>query len=232
VVSISTIGALGAEAPATPDADEARRAATKELSREIYQDHPDLWDRFWQWILDLLDTQNLVPGVPPWVSTAIVVTISAAVIALLILLTTRLTSARRVRTAPLSVFTDDRDAATLTRAADEAAERADFATAVVERFRAIIRSLDEHGVIDEYPGMTALEAAALTHQSLGEHPVVAPLYEAAHLFDAVLYGRVVSTRTQDQQMRELAEQVAQVTVPVGRQDALVGAPVTLPGAPA
>ena len=156
MVSISTIGALGAEAPATPDADEARRAATKELSREIYQDHPDLWDRFWQWILDLLDTQNLVPGVPPWVSTAIVVTISAAVIALLILLTTRLTSARRVRTAPLSVFTDDRDAATLTRAADEAAERADFATAVVERFRAIIRSLDEHGVIDEYPGMTAL----------------------------------------------------------------------------
>ena len=231
MVSISTIGALGADAPATPDADEARRAATKELSREIYQDHPDLWDRFWQWILDLLDTQSLVPGVPPWVSTAIVVTI-AAVIALLILLTTRLTSARRVRTVPLSVFTDDRDAATLTRAADEAAERADFATAVVERFRAIIRSLDEHGVIDEYPGMTALEAAALTHQSLGEHPVVAPLYEAAHLFDAVLYGRVVSTRTQDQQMRELAEQVAQVTVPVNRQDALVGAPVTLPGAPA
>ena len=89
MVSISTIGALGAEAPATPDADEARRAATKELSREIYQDHPDLWDRFWQWILDLLDTQSLVPGVPPWVSTAIVVTISAAVIALLILLTTR-----------------------------------------------------------------------------------------------------------------------------------------------
>ena len=118
MVSVSTIGALGAEAPATPDADEARQAATKELSREIYQDHPDLWDRFWQWILDLLDTQSLVPGVPPWVSTAIVVTISAVVIALLILLTTRLTSARRVRTAPLSVFADDRDAAALTQAKD------------------------------------------------------------------------------------------------------------------
>ena len=164
-------------------------------------------------------------------STAIVVTISAVVITLLILLTTRLTSARRVRTAPLSVFADDRDAAALTQAADEAAERSDFATAVVERFRAIIRSLDERGIIDEYPGMTALEAASLSHQALGEHPVVAPLYEAAHLFDAVLYGRVVSTRAQDQQMRELAEQVVHVTVPADRQDALVGAPGSVTGAP-
>ena len=225
-------GALAAKAPATPDADEARQAANKELSRPIYRNSPDLWDRFWEWIKEHFNTGSMVPGVPSWVSTAIVIVVGAVVIALLILLLTRISSERRVTTPSLSVLIDDRDADALTRAADEAAERADFATAVVERFRAIIRSLDEHGVIDEYPGMTALEAAALTHQSLGEHPVVAPLYEAAHLFDAVLYGRVVSTRTQDQQMRELAEQVAQVTVPVGRQDALVGAPVTLPGAPA
>ena len=92
MVSVSTIGALGAEAPATPDADEARQAATKELSRGIYQEKPDLWDRFWQWILDLLDSQSLVPGVPPWVSTAIVVTISAVVIALLDRKSTRLNS--------------------------------------------------------------------------------------------------------------------------------------------
>ena len=173
----------------------------------------------------------MVPGVPPWVSTLIVVLVVAAGIALLILLLTRLSSARRVATPPsLSVFTDDRDADTLTRAADTAAAQADFTTAVVERFRAIIRSLDERGIIDEYPGMTALEAATLTHQALGEHGVVAALYEAAHLFDAVLYGRVVSTSAQDQQMRELADQMTTVRLPSGR--ALVGASAQAPGTPA
>ena len=163
-------------------------------------------------------------------STAIVVTVVAIVVALLILLVTRVSSARRVATPSLSVLTDDRDAATLTRAADEAAERSDFATAVVERFRAIIRSLDERGIIDEYPGMTALEAAALAHRALGTHPVVTPLHEAAHLFDAVLYGHVVSTRSQDRQMRELAAQVVTITLPAGRP--LAGATAAGPGAPA
>jgi len=227
VVPLSTISA---EAPATPDADEARRAAGRELSRPIYHDHHDLWDRIWSWIREHFDAGSMVPGVPPWVSTAIVVLVVATGIALLILLLTRLSSARRVATPSLTVLTDDRDAATLTRAADAAAEQADFATAVVERFRAIIRSLDERGIIDEYPGMTALEAAALTHQALGEHRVVAPLHEAARLFDAVLYGRVVSTGSQDQQMRELAAQMATVTLPAGR--ALVGAAAKDTGTPA
>ena len=78
--------------------------------------------------------------------------------------------------------------------------------------------------------MTALEAATLTHQALGEHRVVAPLYEAAHLFDAVLYGRVVSTSAQDQQMRELADQMTTVRLPGGH--ALVGASAHAPGTPA
>ena len=222
---------ISAQAPATPDADEARRAAGRELSRPIYHDHHDLWDRLWSWLRGLFDADGLVPGAPPWVSTLIVVLVVAAGLALLILLLTRFSSARRVATPPsLSVLTDDRDADTLTRAADAAAARADFATAVVERFRAIIRSLDERGIIDEYPGMTALEAAALTHRALGEHRVVSPLYEAAHLFDAVLYGRVVSTSAQDQQMRELADQMATASFPVGR--ALVGASAQDPGAQA
>ena len=143
---------ISAQAPATPDADEARRAAGRELSRPIYHDHHDLWDRLWSWIRGLFDADGMVPGAPPWVSTLIVVLVVAAGIALLILLLTRLSSARRVVTPPpLSVLTDDRDADTLTRAADAAAVQADFATAVVERFRAIIRSLDERGIIDEYP---------------------------------------------------------------------------------
>ena len=167
---------ISAQAPATPDADEAQRAAGRELSRPIYHDHRDLWDQLWSWLRGLFNADGLVPGAPPWVSTLIVVLVAAA---------------------------------------------------GLERFRAIIRSLDERGIIDEYPGMTALEAAALTHRALGEHRVVSPLYEAAHLFDAVLSGRVVSTSAQDQQMRELADQMATTSLPVGR--ALVGASAQDPG---
>ena len=232
VCAFSPLGAVGTGTQATPGADQARRAAVKELSRPVYRQEADLWNRIWQWLKDHLSTSSMVPGVPSWVSTAVVVIVGAVIVSLLILLISRISSARRVATQSLSVFTDDRDAAALTRAADEAAEQADFATAVVERFRAVIRSLDERGIIDEYPGMTALEAAVLAHRALGEHRLTGPLYEAAHLFDAVLYGRVVSTRSQDQQIRDLAEQMAEVTVPTEHRRALVGASAATPGAPA
>ena len=77
--------------------------------------------------------------------------------------------------------------------------------AVVERFRAIIRSLDERGFIEDYPGMTAHEAAVLGSsalEALGEE-----LTRAAALFDAVRYGEVVSTEEQDAWMRDLARRV-------------------------
>ena len=230
VCAFSPHGAVSAGTQATPNADQARRAAVHELSQPIYRED-DLWDRIWQWLKDHLSTGSIIPGVPSWVSTAIVVVISAVIVSLLILLISRISLTRRVAAQSLSVFTDDRDAATLTQAADEAAEQADFATAVVERFRAIIRSLDERGIIDDYPGMTALEAAALTHRALGEHQITGALYEAAHLFDAVLYGRVVSTRSQDQQIRDLAEQMAKLTVPAEHRRTLVGASATTPGTP-
>ena len=91
---------ISAQDPATPDADEARRAAGRELSRPIYHQGPGLWQRIRDWILDHLDTGSMVPGAPPWVSTLIVVLVVAAGIALLILLLTRLSSARRVATPP------------------------------------------------------------------------------------------------------------------------------------
>ena len=83
---------ISAQAPATPDADEARRAAGRELSRPIYHDHHDLWDRLWSWLRGLFDVGSMVPGVPPWVSTLIVVLVVAAGIALLTLLLTRLSA--------------------------------------------------------------------------------------------------------------------------------------------
>ena len=112
---------------------------------------------------------------------------------------------QRIRTGHDLFEDDDRDSAALNVAADGAAVRGDWTTAIVERFRAIIRSLDERGLIEDYPGMTAHEAAALASSALGA--LGGELTRAAVLFDAVRYGEVVSTAEQDAWMRDLARRV-------------------------
>lgn len=194
----------GADVPATPDASQAREAAERELARPEYHAQETLWERLWRWIVEHLDPGNVMPGAPRWVSILIVVVVVLALVALLLALLSRITRVRRTR-AERALFDDDRSSSTLTRAADDAAGRGDWATAVVERFRAIIRSLDERGLIEDYPGMTAHEAAALASSTLGA--LGGELTRAAVLFDAVRYGEVVSTAEQDAWMRDLARRV-------------------------
>lgn len=214
------------EVPATPQADEARRSAETELARPIYHQQDDLLSRLWAWLRSLLEDDQLVPGAPPWVSTLIIALCAAALITALILIAIRarrITLPARAGTADDALFGDERDSADLTRAADAAASRADYATAVIERFRAIIRSLDERGLIEEYPGMTANESVALAARSLGNCEIVTRLGQGAELFDAVRYGRVASSPQQDEWMRRLARDVAGARRPRTKAPALAEA---------
>ena len=210
-------GARGADAPATPDADEARRAAERELARPEYRDE-SLLGRLWRWLSEHLNLRGVVPAGPDWLSILIVVVIALALVTVLILLLTRITRVQRIRTGHDLFEDDDRDSAALNVAADGAAVRGDWTTAIVERFRAIIRSLDERGAIDDYPGMTAHEAAAAAYAAVVDH--ADDLLHAGTLFDAVRYGEVVSTPAQDSWMRTLADAVAHAhlapqTAPMG-----------------
>ncbi|CAM3078705.1 DUF4129 domain-containing protein [Actinomyces slackii] len=205
VITLSRMPAL--EAPATPGADEARRAAREELARPIYREPPNLLERLWEWILKHADASTAIPGVSPWVSVVIVTLSATLIIAALVLLLRRLTVPRRAARPGDELFSDDRDAAALALAADQAAQRQDYATAVIERFRAIIRSLDEHGIIEEYPGMTALESVGLAAEGLPAGEVILDLRQAAALFDSVRYGDVLAGHEQDEWMRDLAQRV-------------------------
>ena len=73
----------------------------------------------------------------------------------------------------------------------------------LERFRAVVRSLEERAVIDPRPGRTAWEAA----QTAGERvPEVADgLERGAHLFDDVAYGKAVVGPEADAFLRALDE---------------------------
>ena len=195
---------VAADAPATPGAQEAREAAEAELAKPAYHPTPDLLDWLWHWLREHLDPTAVIPGIPPLLSGLIVLLVLVTCIVLLVVLLRRFRPVGRSRRAA-RLFDDERDARALARAADAAAERGDWDTAVVERFRAIIRSLDERGLIEDYPGMTAREATALASgalKTLGEE-----LTRAAALFDAVRYGEVVSTEEQDAWMRDLARRV-------------------------
>ena len=193
--------------PVTPDAEEARRAAEEELSKPAYRERRSLWEALWDWLASHLDPGAVLPGLPAWAGWVIVLSVLAALVAVMVLMLGRLRMVRRARSLGAGLFdSDHRDARTLVQAADSAAAEGLWATAVIERFRAIIRSLDERGLVEDYPGMTAQEAAARAGSALGA--VEDELDHAATLFDSVRYGEINPSREQDEWMRALAHKVA------------------------
>ncbi|MBL1073272.1 DUF4129 domain-containing protein [Nocardia sp. 2] len=104
-------------------------------------------------------------------------------------------------------------AATHRAAAEFAAQRHDFATALRERYRAVTRGLEQHGVLEEQRGRTARETARAATTALpadaGELP------SAAHSFDEIVYGG--RTATEDEYRR--LEQADRFSVAPAPKDA-------------
>jgi Flp pilus assembly protein TadB len=91
------------------------------------------------------------------------------------------------------------------RAADVAADRGEWREAVLERFRAIVRSLEERVILDERPGRTAHEAAADSAAALPGLAV--ELRRASTVFDDVCYGSGRATRETDAALRSLDQEI-------------------------
>jgi hypothetical protein len=113
---------------------------------------------------------------------------------------------RKVRTArrpgERSLFVGQvRAAADHRAAADAAAARGAWADAVRERLRAIVRGLEERGLLDARPGRTADEAAM--EAGLALPSCAEDLRRAARLFDDVWYGGRTATDEHDRQLREV-----------------------------
>lgn len=202
-------GLAGREPPLTPDADEARAWAQAELEKAIYNTSPSLWQRFLDWLGDLwarlIDANHqLGPVLMP-----VLILLALAVVVGIALLLGGPVRRRRLRRAGASVevLDDDlRTSAAIRRAADAAAAAGDFATAVLERYRAIVRSLDERAVLEDRQGRTAREAALAAGARLA--PCAAGLRRAGDLFDAVCYGHAVPTEADDAWLRDLDREVA------------------------
>ena len=171
-----------------PSPDEARRAALRELARPAYADaRPPLAYRVLRWLLDhlsqlLTKATTSVPG-------------GRLGLLMLVLLVTGLLAVVLVRFRP-SLRTGHRDelfgagrvltAEEHRRLADAAAARGDHAEAVRERLRAVVRELEQRGVLDARPGRTADEVA--DEAGTAVPALAAPLRRGTTVFDEVWYG--------------------------------------------
>ncbi|MBU5424084.1 DUF4129 domain-containing protein [Cellulomonas hominis] len=207
--------AVAAQVPVVPDADEARRWIERELADPVYHQQPSILRRVLDWLGELFDGASGV-ALGDVGTLLVVVGALAVVVVVTFLVTGPVRRSRRLARAGAVLGDDDRrSAADLRTAADAAAARGDWAAAVADRFRAVVRALEERTVLDERPGRTAHEAVEAAGARLPAHAT--DLRTAGRLFDDVVYGDRTPGPGDDAALRELDARLAATrpTLPAG-----------------
>ncbi|GAA4347084.1 DUF4129 domain-containing protein [Angustibacter luteus] len=205
-----------ANAPLEPGRELARQWARQELSDPVYaRARPGWLRRAVDWALDQLSRIEIHPTRLTDPRTAVVLLVALAVVVLVVVRLRR----GRLRGAAQDAERRElfgavaRTAAAHRRLADEAAAAERWADAVRERFRAVVRTLDERALLDDRPGRTADEAAGEAGRVLPD--LAAGLTDAARRFDDVTYGDAAAGPADDARLRALDQAVTQARLPVG-----------------
>lgn len=194
---------MRADLPVVPDRDTAREWLSSELQRPEYAERESLLARLIGWVLERLSGIEWLAVPITGAQLGVTIALIAAVVLLIAWLVAgpvRL-GRERARSAEVLDSDDARTAAQMRAAADAAASSGDWRTASVERFRAVVRSLEERVIIEPRPGRTAQEAAADAGLRLPGQ--TAGLRSGADLFDGVEYGDRVATAADDADLRAL-----------------------------
>lgn len=193
------------DVPVTPDADQARRWAQEELARGIYSQRPGLLERVLDWVIEQINALNGLSVDGGWLVPLLLVLATAALVTIAFVVGVP-TRRRRARESAAVLDGDLRSADALRAAADAARARGDHATAVLERFRGVVRDLAERGILDEVPGLTAHEAAATAGHRLQR--LREDLASAGTLFDGARYGHRAVTARDDSWLEDLDRRVS------------------------
>ncbi|WP_448629919.1 DUF4129 domain-containing protein [Cellulomonas soli] len=192
--------ATAAGVPVDPDAPTARRWAADELARSEYHRSRSLLSRLLDWIGRQFDGAPSI-GLPPWQAALVIVVVLVVVALVAFWVTGPVRVSRARRTVELLADDDSRTAAQLRAAADAAAARGEHRLAVLERFRALVRSLEERTLLEARPGRTAHEVADEAGRRLPD--AATDLVQAGHLFDDVAYGGLAADAEQDRWLTAL-----------------------------
>ncbi len=182
----------------------AAHAAHEELSKRIYQQaRPTLLQRamsaVWHWISRAYD---LIVSATPGGAVGLLVILVAIAGIIAVLVTRRGGSSRLRRQSDTGLdLPADRTADQLRAEADALAARGEWAQAVRARLRAVVRTLEERGVLDPRPGRTAAEVAA---EAGNERPDLRELlWPAALTFGEIWYGHRPATARDHDVLLEL-----------------------------
>lgn len=203
---LASLPALALDAPVTVDRDQARRLASDELANGRYHRHdPGLPQRGVRWLLEQLNASGQTPNLRG----------PGAVVGLLVLVLVIGVVAYGVRRASPSLAGTGRQGALFEGAVRSAEEHraaanafaaaGQWAEALRERVRALVRSLEERGLLEPGPGRTAAEAAAEAAVLLPGHSD--GLASAARTFEQVWYGGRTATAADQDAVRLLDERV-------------------------
>lgn len=178
------------DVPVTPDGDEGRELIQDELADPVYHEGRNLLDVILEWIRDAWHSvnQSVEENDVIFVPLVIVLLIIITVVVIIALTRSGFSNTRSALKQSSVVFSEQPLSAeeyrqrSITAASDLKWERA-----LQERFRAIVRSMEERMMFDERPGRTAQEAVAGATSVLPEFADA--LHLAAQAFDATLYGK-------------------------------------------
>lgn len=167
--------------------DEAQRLARLELAKPIYTGDGEPWaQRLLRWLLEKVSTLlDTVGGSSPlgWFGVLGLAVLVGLVVAVVRRRTGRLSRGAVTR----SLFGGpERTAADLRAEADRYAASGAWAEAVRARLRAVVRDVEERGLVDARPGRTADEIARDAGRELPS--AAGELRAGARLFDDVWYG--------------------------------------------
>jgi hypothetical protein len=171
-----------------PDREQAREAAQRELEKRAYDEaRPPLVTRVISWVIrEIQELLNRATGSVPGGRVGVLL-IVVLVLALVAVVVVRLRPTMRT-TSFDQLFADGRalSADEHRVLAEAAASRGDHADAVRERLRAVVRHLEERGVLDVRPGRTAEE---VTREAASEVPELAePMRRGTRAFEEIWYG--------------------------------------------
>jgi hypothetical protein len=201
------------EVPVAPDADEARQWLITELAKSPYQAaKPTLFDQLAKALQDWLNSLRIGEAEGPpalGLGILIVIVIAAIILSIIIFGVPRL-NRRSAIVGALFGEDDARSSETMRRAAEAAARRADFSTAIAEMFRAIGRGLSERTLVSTSPGTTAVGFARASGEVFARH--AERLTNAAHIFDGVRYLERSGTAEQFAQVAALERDLRGLTV--------------------
>ncbi len=189
--------------------DPAAEAARRELAKAVYaQSRPSVTQQIVGWVVDhVLAAIARAASLAPGGSVGLVVLVGLLVLVVVVVLRRTGSVLRSGPAQDGRLFTGrPRTAAEYRAAADTAAAVGDWDEAVRQRFRAVVRSLEERDILEPRPGRTADEAAAEASRDL---PLCADaLRAAAYSFDDVAYGGRAQDQQADTALRELERQLA------------------------